>query len=327
MKENNGKADKEILKGIKKLMGYACKADGKEEMEKPIIVLAPKLGSSKPGEESKKLRVYAYGGLIGEIPTGQGQQASLADKKYLKYLPENSNKKSRLEELFSDSKTEGNAQVLQTLFSDDYLELIVEACRSRFTKEMGVLKERLIETSLVKKYLENTDIWVPIDIEFLVSKDWLDNEEKRGKPDIILYDRRVRSFRLIELKYDGESCTGDNSLSHHYDNAMNIIKSSHREKFINEFFRKMNYLYDYGIISGEAWNEVLKSMDRKNVDLEFGYFFIKGDLETYKTYVRTELGGTDKNCSFLYSPDIDTDILKNCQMLSYDEFMAYKGEA
>ena len=78
MKENYRKADKEILDGIQKLTGYVCKVDGTEEMEKPIIVLAPKLGSSKPGEESKKLRVYAYGGLIGEIPTSQRQEGFIS---------------------------------------------------------------------------------------------------------------------------------------------------------------------------------------------------------------------------------------------------------
>lgn len=324
--------DKEILAEIKKLMGYECKVDGKEEMEKPIIVLAPKLGSSKPEKISKKLRVYAYGGLIGEIPTSQKQRASLVNKRYLKYLPENSNKKSELEKRLSESKTNENAQVLHTLFSDDYLKLVIEACRNKFTNKTRKLKERVIETQLVKKYLGNTDIWVPIDIEFLVPKDWVDpgsgteNEKRKGKPDIILYDRRVRSFRLIELKYDEESCTGNNSLSHHYNNAMNIIKSKHQKEIIDEFFRKMKFLYDSEIISGEVWKEVLKSTDRDKVKLKFGYFFIKGDLKTYQTYVRTQLGNTDKNCSFLYSPDIDTDILKNCQMLSYDEFMKYKEE-
>lgn len=323
MKENY--VDKEILEKIKKLMGFACKADGKEEMEFPILVLAPSLGSSKPGEESKKLRVYAYGGLIGEIPTSQRQDASLASEDYLKpkYLPENPKKKEKLKKIFSDPKIKEKAWVLQTLFGNDYLELMVETCRNRFSTETGDLEERIIETNLVKKYLQNTDVWVPIDIEFMISRNWLDDAEKRGKPDIIIYDKRVNAFRLIELKCNEESCGGASGLSNHYLDAMNIINSSHRDKIIGEFFRKMQYLLDYGIISGEAWKEVLESTDRKTVDLKFGYFFIGGELETYKAYVKNQLD-SDKNCSFLYSPDIDTDILKNCQMLSYDEFMRYK---
>ena len=323
MKEYDRKADKEILDGIRKLTDYVCKVDGTEEMEKPIIVLAPKLGSSKPGEESKKLRVYAYGGLIGEIPTSQRQEASLAGKAYLEHLPENSKKKSRFEELLelSNSKPQKKEQVLHALFSDEYLDLAAEACRSKFTKEMGGSKERVIETNLVKKYLGNTDIWVPIDIEFLMPQAWLEDTEKRGKPDIILYDKRVSTFCLIELKYNNESCTGNNSLLNHYDNAMKIIHTSHRDKLVDEYFRKMSYLYEYGIINGEAWKEVSESPDRDKIDLKFGYFFIGGSLETYKECVKEQLGDTDKNCSFLYSPDIDTDTLKNCQMLSYEEFM------
>ena len=186
---------------------------------------------------------------------------------------------------------------------------------------MGGLKERVIETNLVKKYLGNTDIWVPIDIEFLMPQAWLEDTEKRGKPDIILYDKRVSTFCLIELKYNNESCTGNNSLLNHYDNAMKIIHTSHRDKLVDEYFRKMSYLYEYGIINGEAWKEVSESPDRDKIDLKFGYFFIGGSLETYKECVKEQLGDTDKNCSFLYSPDIDTDTLKNCQMLSYEEFM------
>ena len=84
------------------------------------------------------------------------KKASLADKDYLKHLPENSKKKSRFEELLelSNSKPQKKEQVLHALFSDEYLDLAAEACRSKFTKEMGGLKERVIETNLVKNILE-----------------------------------------------------------------------------------------------------------------------------------------------------------------------------
>ena len=60
------------------------------------LVLAPRLGSTEPGKESKKLRVYAYGGLIGEIPTIQREEGALADAKY---LPEGSEERIKLEKM------------------------------------------------------------------------------------------------------------------------------------------------------------------------------------------------------------------------------------
>lgn len=308
--------NKEILKGIQKLINY------KHKEEFPVLVLAPRLGSTEPGKESKKLRVYAYGGLIGEIPTTQQEEGTLADKKYLKYLPKDSEERIKLEEMLECL----GDQKIHTLFSDKYLRVIVEACWRRSIKETDVSKERAIETKIVKKYLKNTDIWVPIDIEFLISQNWLDEGGERGKPDIILYDKRNKVFRLIELKYNTESCVGNNSLKKHYEKAVKIIRSSYRNEVVNEFFRKMWYLYQYEIISGEVWKEVLKNTDRENVRLEFGYFFIGGKVEEYKKYVKKQLEDTDKNCSFLYSPDLGTDTLKNCQMISYDEFMKFKEE-
>lgn len=313
MGEYSELVSKEILEGIKKLINY------KHNEEFPILVLAPRLGSTEPRKESKKLRVYAYGGLIGEIPTIQREEGALADAKY---LPEGSEERIKLEKMLGCSRD----QRINILFSDKYLEVIVEACWRKFTKAADVSKERAIETELVKKYLVNTDIWVPIDIEFLISQNWMDEGGERGKPDIILYDKRNKVFRLIELKYNNESCTGSNSLKKHYDKAMKIIHSSYRNKIVNEFLRKMCYLYKYEIINGEVWKEVLKNTDREKVGLEFGYFFIGGKVKIYKSYVENQLKDTDKDCSFLYSPNLDTDILKNCQMISYDEFMKLEEE-
>lgn len=316
MGEYSEMVNKEMLEEIKKLINY------KHKEESPVLVLAPSLGSTEPGKESKRLRVYAYGGLIGEIPTTQQEEGALADKGYLDYLPRESDGRIKLEEMLECS----GDQKIHTLFSEEYLEVIVEACWRKFTKVTDVSKERAIGTELVKKYLVNTDIWVPIDIEFLISQKWMDEGGERGKPDIILYDKRNEVFRLIELKYNNESCVGSNSLKKHYEKAMKIIHSSYRNKIVNEFFRKMCYLYKYEIISGEVWKEVLKNTDRENVGLEFGYFFIGGKVEKYKKYVEKQLEDTDKNCSFLYSPNLGTDTLKNCQMISYDEFMMLKEE-
>lgn len=315
MKENFGKPDKEILEGIKKLTNYTYEADG----TKPIIVLAPKL--KKPCKESTSLRVYAYGGLLGKIPTVENKKGALASKKYTKYLPDNSEEKNKLEEMLRNPKAQTREQRIHTLFSKDYLDLALEACRRRFERKDGKDKERRTETALIKEYLNNKERWIPIDMEFALPKQWMDNK-KCGRPDIVIYDKNAGAFRMIELKCNAESCGGKSGVSDHYQDAINIINSSHRSEIINECFRKMEYLYEYEIISGDAWKEVLA--DRKNVDLKFGYFFIGKDLKTYQEYVEKELNSVDKNCGFLYSPDIDTDILKNCQMLSYDEFMGYK---
>lgn len=323
MEENY--VDKEILEEIKKLMNYASKAGGTEEIEKPILVLAPKM--KEPGKESTSLRVYAYGGLLGRIPTARNKKGALMSQKYLKYLPENTEEKAKIEEMLRNPKAQTREQRIHTLLSEEYLDLALEACRRRFTSKKGNPRERWIETELIKKYLNNKDRWIPIDMEFAFPKQWVGDKKKCVRPDIVIYDKNAVAFRMIELKCDNKSCDGKSGLFEHYQDAMDIIISSHRDEIIAECFRKMEYLRDYGIISGEAWKEVLESTDRKSVDLKFGCFFIGGKLDTYQKYADRKLSCVKENCSFLYSPDIDTDILKNCQMLSYDEFMAYKEEA
>ena len=177
----------------------------------------------------------------------------------------------------------------------------------------------------MKKYLGNTDYWIPFDIEFSFPHDWMDEGNERGTSDIILYNKKDNIFYLIELKYNNKHCTRKSGLLDHYNKVMKIIKES-RDKLVDEFYIKLECLCKYQIINSEAWKEALGSPNKEKVTLKFGYFFIGGNVEKYKRYVERELGGTDKNCSFLYSPDIDSDILKNCQMLSYDEFMKYKEE-
>lgn len=304
MSEYTVKVDKEILEGIKKL-----------ELREPVIVLGPKLGSAESGKESTDLRVYAYGGLIGEIPTtNRLRDGSLGDKNYPKYLSDNS-EKSELKRMLEECQNQTREQKLKMLFSEEYLTLIIKACKGRFSPK----KERSIETELVKKYLINSDIWIPIDIEFSVPKEWLDEELKGGKPDIIIYDKRVNAFRFIELKCNNKC--DSNSLWKHYQDAMKIVNSSYRSEIVNECFRKMGYLYEYGIISGEEWKAVLENTNRNEVQLQFGFFFVGGELNKYREDVEKQLSKTDKNCSFLYASKIDSDALKNCQMLTYDEFM------
>lgn len=316
--------DEQIWEGIKRLMGYAYKAEGEEETEFPILVLAPELGS--PDKPKTHLRVYAYGGVLGTIPTDKNKKGTLVSKDYLKYLPESTGDRGKLKKKIEDLE----ARRIDTLFSNEYLNLALKACRRRFTQNNGIGKERRIETKFIKKYLNNKDGWIPIDMEFAFPKQWMGG--KNVRQDIVIYDKNAGAFRMIELKSNIKSCYGKSGLLKHYQDATDIMKLNEiiRNDIIKECFRKMKYLCDYGIIGGEVWEEVLKNTNRENVDLKFGCLFIGEDLGKYQTYVRhvrEKIKDFGENYSFLYSPDIDTDIRKNCQMLSYDDFMRQRKEA
>lgn len=149
---------KEIMTVIEKLRTYEY--DGK----RPIAVVGPSLKNSKAPD--KHLRVYAFGGFIGEIPPiGSKCEFSLAKDSYAGYLENHEKDEFRA---FLKNKS------AETICSDRYLELILKAAEKKFSnstekdgKNSINYKERRVENDIICRFMNTgSQSWAAIDMEF-----------------------------------------------------------------------------------------------------------------------------------------------------------------
>lgn len=305
---------KEYLKTeLKKLLDYEITDGGKKEQ--PIVIVGP------DGTTKTKLRVYAYGGCIGRIATGKGDYNQLAkDKEYAEYL-ENDDRKCRLKEMQHLTYGEKKGELL---FEPEYLDLILNAARRRFTGEPKgeeERKERCIQTKIVKKHIDKQPIngWCIVDMEFAISEKNEETNQKRfSKPDLIVLDKD-KGFGMIELKYKNENTK---NLSQHYENLSYAAGSPNAKERVKELNRRCEYLKDYGLINQELYNMCKKEK------LWYGFLFVGGEKndsvkcikEITKTHSEIK---RDENCRFWHIPETE---LENMNLSfnsadTYEEFI------
>lgn len=280
-----------------------------ESKEQPVIILGPS------GSEKTKLRMYAYGGLIGRIPTGTGK-CRLLSEAYKKYLSD-SQDVEKLEEMFQKENEN------DLLFSEAYLKLAVKAAENRFTKGNKTKdknpRERSIQTRIVKKYMSEGTGCCVIDMEFHVTKQ--KKMEKHSRADIVVFDEE-KGFGLIELKYNNESCDNLDEHCNDYNKICSDRKIS--EKNEAELIRRAEYLADYGLIDSRYYE---KMMEIKNsgsaIGFWYGFLFVGGGKNRSADLVeRMGKAADEEACRFLYVEDIDDAIdLRYGKMESYAEFI------
>ena len=239
---------KEVMSAIKKLMGYEYNG------EKPIIVIGPKLGSS--ASPDRHLRVYAYGGCIGEIPAADSRcQFLLADEKYADFLDG-----KEKEELLSIMES-GDKKA--AICSGRYLELILKASDRKFIKKSNEPQERKIENRILRRFMNDPALsWAAADMEFTVGTD-------SGKHDIVFYDASDKpSYIITELKYN---CDSTDNIGKHIEDMKKIY--SVKEKVLQELNRRMKYLCEYGLV-----NESFKNAD----EIKFAVLYVGGGYDNAK---------------------------------------------
>lgn len=282
---------KEVMSAIKKLMGYEYNG------EKPIIVIGPKLGSS--ASPDRHLRVYAYGGCIGEIPAADSRcQFLLADEKYADFLDG-----KEKEELLSIMES-GDKKA--ALCSDKYLELILKASDKKFIKKSNEPHERKIENRILRRFMNDPALsWAAADMEFTVGTD-------SGKHDIVFYDASDKpSYIITELKYN---CDSTDNIGKHIEDMKKIY--SVKEKVLQELNRRMKYLCEYGLV-----NESFKNAD----EIKFAVLYVGGGYDNAKKDVisggKTAFKKLDssikKNFYFEYAEavnDIDIEKMKKTHL-------------
>lgn len=277
--------------------------DGESE-EQPVVILGPS------GSEKTKLRMYAYGGLIGTIPTGT-ENCGLLNPEYKKYLS-NPQDAEKLEKMFQEEDKNG------LLFSKTYLELAVKAAKAKFTKEGKNQKERNIQTQIVKKYMAEGAGWRIIDMEFRVPKQ--EGMEKHSQADIVVFDEE-KGFGLIELKYNNESC--DNLDAHCNDYHKVCFDEKISEKNEVELIRRAGYLAGYGLMDSRYYDRMKEIKDSGSaIGFWYGFLFVGGGKSRSADLVKRMGKAADEEaCRFLYAEDIDAIDLRYGKMKSCEEFI------
>lgn len=312
---------KEYLKTeLKKLLDYEFTDGGTKQ--RPIVIVGP------DGKTKTKLRVYAYGGCIGRIATGKADYNQLAkDKEYAKYLEDDA-QKSRLKEMqqLKYGKEKG-----KLLFDSEYLDLILNAARTRFTGEKKgkeERKERSVQTNIVKKHIHKQpgDGWCIVDMEFAISeKNEETNKKLFSKPDLVVLDK-TRGFGLIELKYENKSTE---NLAQHYGKLSLAASISNVKEQVKELKRRCEYLKNYGLINQELYNNCAKPES-----LWYGFLFVGGERAISVQRVKKISQNhpeikEDKNCRFWWFPeeDLESINLGFDSANTYEEFTGSETEA
>jgi len=320
-----------------------------EKTECPIVVLGP------AGRKTTKFRIYAYGGLIGRIPTGNGKTC-LADTEYSKYLGELSRddeidkkylrhmneKYVRLEDsgteyresTVCDKLRERLKEILDAPYdfylsspsqSAEYLDLILKAVEKKFMNTGKALGERRIQTAIVRRHMkkDSEDGWCVVDMEYEISKN-VNLSGKGFKPDIVVFDKN-NGFGLIELKYDDKSTE---NLQKHYMDVQNVMNDNDIAKITDELKRRSAYLGEYGLISHTMYKSI-KNSNTQN--LWQGFLFVGGQREKAINLVSDLVKRhgemiKDENCRFAFYPykeenSIDQIKLDYQSMQTYEDFI------
>lgn len=280
----------------------------KELKEDPyVFICGPSYGNTKKTPKTK-LRVYAHGGVLCELPTTQRAAITLCHENYFK------------DELSLRGSFNGlqNKEAAEK-FLRDHRDKLVEIMGKRFTSKGKSPEERNQQTIIARAHTDFSqhDGTVVCDFESSLPK-------SMGQPnfDLVTFSMDKTDsgvFTLVEYKCNADACKNEKSgLKKHAEDMLNCINDSTSNHWCKkEVLRRLGYMCRYGLLRNCP--EGLDHLRPEDVDLRAGFLFTSGDglksrydaVELCRTYIPEE--DLDK---FLYcfaeSPvDVDLSHMKN----------------
>lgn len=288
---------------IKKLEHY--RKDG-------VIILGP------TEQDKNRLRVYINGGDIGRISVKDKiSHKILGNREYLKYLF-NKEDKDKVERFIKEAEGKGEDSRYkgEILCDPEYIVCMKKATNSKFHKcnknnNYQLVKcERLIETSMISQQgkVENKNGNLLIyDMEYAIKLPTRPNKRnskkvKIAKPDFIVFDGE--NIGIVELKYNSENMTNENSIGEHYEDFMDFIWNGTEDKkwkIVGESITRLKCLKEYGLID-KSWYEKIEDLDKwytkysvGDFDADrvwVGFYFVEGPRKRkygQKNYVEKEI--------------------------------------
>jgi len=301
-----------------------------------VVILGPK------GRNEKKLRVYAYGGELGEIALSENGKCKVnTDRNYaLNHIVDDEASKKQLLKLMDEAVQEGadGRDKSEILCDDKYIECMLKATKHKGYKDVvyrgqKLKKERLIETTLISQQgkieYEEGSLLV-YDMEYAIplpNKKIINKKGKQvakiSKPDFMVFDGK--NIGIVELKYDADSMTGDNSLKNHYDDFMHYIhveSDVYRWSIIKETIHRLICLQKEGLVD-KSWEEAITELrqwydEKKSGQFEtdriwVGFYFVEGPHKEKKR----------KPCRQYVEEEMKKQLSSNMKNKKYDTVVRY----
>ncbi|MCR4654871.1 MAG: hypothetical protein K5770_01355 [Lachnospiraceae bacterium] len=220
---------------------------------------------------------------------------------------------SRLKDMAQSGSRERTRLFINRSEREDYLRLVLCAAKNKMTrvdtsgKEGGNDRsERAIQTEIVREFMKKHNDWCVVDMEYM--PEYISGPGR--KPDLIVYDRELNQFGIIELKYDNKSCA---NLGDHYEQFLRI-QTEHTDKFVPEIKRRCGILANNSDLISDQMKDQIADADENNI--WFAFLFVGGE----KYGAGNEKGIVDSINEYLLCKDKEIRE-KTCliQYVPYDE--------
>lgn len=260
------------------------------------FICGPSYGDTNKSPKTK-LRIYAYGGALCELPTKPGATIKLSHENYLKDDP-------CLYAIFNG--LQNNEEREQFLW--DYWDELIGVMEKRFTSKDKSLEERNQQTTIARAHtdFDQHSGTVVCDFEFSLPKNV-------GQPkfDMVTFslDKRGHGvFTLVELKCNGNACkdSGHGLKKHAADMLKSINDSASSGWCKTELLRRLGYMCRYDLLKNcpDMLKCVSPDLRPENLELRAAFLFTRGNgLES--RHDAAELCRT-------YIPEKDLDKLLYC---------------
>ena len=301
-------------------------------MDNEIVIVSPDY------TKKNKMRIYKNGGLYGKIAhrdKSKNLKSELMTKEYAKYC----SNESKLKEFINSANNEED--IIETFYKKEYLELAKEALNNKWKKEKDDrLKERNIETKIMRKFMKYNNGFITIDMEMACPKKWFQDmikdseiknikeklEYKNGKLtliprfDIISFSNE--GIGIIELKVDNENTE---NISSHYAHMKYILNDKNAKiSFLNEIKRRLYYLKKYELVNEKIINKYENEIF-ENQKIWCGFLFVGGERKEIIEKIVTELGNYEdiNKIKFMYCSNFEE--IDFSKWLTYKSFIDERG--
>lgn len=236
----------------------------KELKEDPhIFICGPSYGNTKKSPKTK-LRVYAHGGVLCELPTTQRAAITLCHENYFKDEPS-------LRDNFNKLQNKEAAEK----FLRDHRDKLVDIMEKRFTSKGKNPEERSQQTAIARAHTDFNQNGGTVVCDFESSL-----PKSMGQPNIDLVTFSMDKtgggvFTLVEYKCNARACKAEkNGLKKHATDMQKCLNDPATSAWYKEeLLRRLGYMCRYGLLQHTPAVEHLRPED---VDLRAGFLFTSG---------------------------------------------------
>lgn len=252
------------------------KEKAKEKPEKyNIFICGPSYGDSSK-KPNNKLRVYAYGGVLCELPTDRTGSNGKITPPAKKYSP-------LLENL---NGLRGNGE--REKFLEANLDCLMDAMEHRFTSTKDKSpEERNQQTIIARTHTDFSqhDGTVVCDFQFAVPREYGCEGKKLPIFDLVTFSMNKKTgggvFTLVEYKCSAKACEGEegeSGLRDHAADMLNCMKKPAASDWCKkELLRRLGYMRDYGLLQHWPKELELEHLSSGNIKLQAAFLFTPGD--------------------------------------------------